>query len=671
MPVPPPTPNALTTSAFPSPVVSRNSRTPPRGPATATSRSPFSKTTMWRDGPIDSATINAQKPGCNVSPALSGAQTGFRTCGADATSNTARATTRTRDMREYPLDGSCENIQLCRSPTSRSPSPEWRGGQGVRTQGVRLPSLNTLLLFVQAATSPTQQSQLPAFKQEVVRDVASRAQFTQQMVDQIFSYAELGFQETETSRYLVDLLRKNGFMVREGIAGIPTAWVATWGSGKPVISLGSDLDDIPQASQKPGVACHAPLIEGAPGHGEGHNSGQAVNITAALAVKKIMEREHLPGTLQIWPGVAEELVGAKAYFVREGVFRDVDVVLFSHVDDNLVTSWGDIAGNGLVSVLFSFQGRSAHAAGAPWRGRSALDAVELMDIGWNFRREHLRLQQRSHYVIPNGGDQPNVVPPTASVWYYLRELDYPHIQEMYALADTMALAAAMMTSATLLPPRILGSAWPGHFNRVVAEAMYENIKQVGLPEWSAADQRLAKALQRELGVPDSGLAVKLDTLRPALKPNERTGGGSDDIGDVSWNVPTVTLRFPSNIPGLPGHNWANAISMATPIAHKGATAGAKVMAMTVLDLLMRPELVTQAWDYFRNVQTKDIKYQPLIRPQDRPAIELNRDVMARFRPQMRRFYYDPTKYRTYLEQLGITYPTERAADGSCAGGATP
>jgi aminobenzoyl-glutamate utilization protein B len=214
------------------------------------------------------------------------------------------------------------------------------------------------------------------------------------------------------------------------------------------------------------VACHAPLIEGAPGHGEGHNSGQAVNITAALAVKKIMEREHLPGTLQIWPGVAEELVGTKAYFVRDGLFAGVDVVLFSHVDDNLATSWGDIAGNGLVSVQYTFQGRSAHAAGAPWRGRSALDAVELMDIGWNYRREHLRLQQRSHYVIVDGGDQPNVVPPTASVWYYLRELDYPHIMELYALADTIARAAAAMTSTTLLhrassgrPGRATSIAW--------------------------------------------------------------------------------------------------------------------------------------------------------------------------------------------------------------------
>src|SRR2546423_7161763 len=380
-------------------------------------------------------------------------------------------------------------------------------------------------------TSPKADARIESLKQEAVADVESRRDFTQRTIDQIFSYGELGFQEVETTRYLADVLKTNGFSVQEGVAGIPTAWVATWGSGKPVISLGSDIDDIPQASQKPGVACHVPLIEGAPGHGEGHNSGQAVNITAALAVKKIMEREHLPGTIQIWPGVAEELVGTKAYYVRDGLFQNVDLVLFSHVDDNLATSWGDVSGNGLISVLFSFQGRSAHAAGAPWRGRSALDAVELMDMGWNFRREHLRLQQRSHYVITNGGDQPNVVPPTASVWYYLRELDYSHIMEMYALADTMARAAAMMTSTTLLPERILGSAWPGHFNKVIAQDMYENIKQVGLPQWTDADQRLAKAPQRDLRVPDSGLAIKLDTLRPALKPNERTGGGSDDIGD--------------------------------------------------------------------------------------------------------------------------------------------
>ena len=509
------------------------------------------------------------------------------------------------------------------------------------------------------------QSRLDRLKTEVAADVDRRAPLTQQMVDQVFSYAELGFQETESSRYLAGILRQNGFTVEEGVAGMPTAWVASWGSGKPVISIGSDIDGIPQASQFPGVACRAPMVEGAPGHGEGHNSGIPLNITAALAVKAIMERERLPGTIRLWPGVAEELVGAKAYYVREGLFRDVDVALFTHVDSRFGTAWGDDDATGLVSALFTFHGRSAHAAGAPWCGRSALDAVELMNIGWNYRREHLRLVQRSHYVIPQGGDQPNVVPPTASVWYYFRELDYPHITEMFALGDTLARAAALMTGTELASVRVLGTAWPRHFNRPLAEALHANIRRVGLPRWSAADQTLARALQKELGVPDSGLVTRLDSLRPPPRPQDRRGGGSDDIGDVSWTVPTVVLRYPANIPNLPGHNWANAIAMATPIAHQGTTAGAKALAMTLLDLLLRPELVAQAQTYFRDVQTKDVRYQPLLRPDDRPATDLNVDVMARHRPAMRRFYYDPSRPGTYLEQLGIAYPTVRAADSSC------
>jgi aminobenzoyl-glutamate utilization protein B len=502
-------------------------------------------------------------------------------------------------------------------------------------------------------------ARLEAFKKEAVADVDSRAEFSQQMVDQIFSYGELGFQEVETTRYLVDILKKNGFAVQEGVAGIPTAFVATWGSGKPVIALGSDIDCIPQASQKPGVAYHDPIIEGAPGHGEGHNSGQAVNITAALAVKKIMEREHLPGTLRIWPGTAEELVGSKAYFVRAGLFKDVDIALFTHVDSSFSVAWGAGAGTGLVSVQYSFLGETAHAAANPWRGRSALDAVELMDVGWNFRREHLRLSQRSHDVIVDGGDQPNVVPRTASVWYYFREIDYPHIKELWETGDTMAKAAAMMAGVELLPDKVLGSAWPQHFNKPVAEATWANIQAVGLPKWSDQDQQLARALQKELKNPRiEGLATELrNGLRGPVENN--TGGGSDDIGDVSWNVPTVTLRYPSNIPGLPGHNWANAISMATPIAHKGVTAGAKVQAMTILDLVMRPDLVDQAWDYFRTVQTKDQKYEPLIRPQDEPAIWLNKATMEKYRPEIRKYYYDPSRFKTYLEQLGINYPTIR------------
>jgi aminobenzoyl-glutamate utilization protein B len=511
-----------------------------------------------------------------------------------------------------------------------------------------------------APAAPAQgDPRLQKLKQEALAEVDNMATFTQQMVDSIFSFAELGFQEFETSRYLTELLEKNGFTVEKGIAGVPTAFMATWGSGKPVIAMGSDIDDLPQASQKPGVAYHDPIIAGAPGHGEGHNSGLAVNITAALAVKKIMEREHLPGTIKIWPGVAEELVGTKAYFVRDGYFKDVDVCLFTHVSSNMTVSYGPGGGNGLVSVEYSFKGESAHAAGAPWRGRSALDAVELMDVGWNFRREHLRPQQRSHYVIKDGGDQPNVVPPTARVWYYFREIDYPHIKEMWETGDTIAKAAAMMTGTELAQIRVLGSAWPQHFNKPVAEATFANIKEVGMPKWSDDDQTLAKALQTEIGAKAEGLETEVGRLGTGVPPERNMGGGSDDIGDVSWAVPTVTLRFPSNIPGLPGHNWANAVSMATPIAHKGATAGAMVQALTLLDLLTKPELVKAAWDYFNTVQTKEATYTPLIRPQDKPAIDLNADIMERYRPEMRKYYYDPSKYKTYLEQLGIQYPTVR------------
>ena len=510
-----------------------------------------------------------------------------------------------------------------------------------------------------AASSPEaakEDARTQKLKAEAVSAVDGMQTFTQQMVDQIFSFAELGFQETETNRYLIDILEKNGFTVQKGVADIPTAFVASWGSGKPVLALGSDIDCIPQASQKPGVAYHAPMIEGAPGHGEGHNSGEALNVTAAIAVKKIMEREKLPGTIRIWTGTAEELVGTKAYFVRAGLFKDVDVALFTHVGNELGVSWGDRDGTGLVSVQYSFRGETAHAAGAPWRGRSALDAVELMDIGWNFRREHLPLEQRSHYVITDGGDQPNVVPRTASVWYYFRQTTYPKIKELWKIGDDMAKGAAMMSGTELLPSKVLGSAWPQHFNKTVAETTFANIQKVGMPVWSDADQTLAKALQKELGSKEQGLSAKVpEKLQGPVEDNR--GGGSDDIGDISWNVPTVTLRFPSNIPGLPGHNWANAISMATPIAHKGATAGAKVQAMTMLDLVLKPALVDQAWAYFRDVQTKTVKYEPLIRAEDTPATHLNKATMDKYRPELRKYYYDPSRYKTYLEQLGITYPT--------------
>jgi aminobenzoyl-glutamate utilization protein B len=491
-------------------------------------------------------------------------------------------------------------------------------------------------------------------KAEAADGVERLARRAQQINDSLFSFAELGFQEFETQRYLTELLRAEGFEVVHGVAGMPSAWWASWGSGSPVIALGSDVDGIPQASQLPGVAYRAPMIEGAPGHGEGHNSGQAANITAALAVKAIMERDGLPGTLVLWPGIAEELLAAKAWFTRDGLFDEVDAVLFTHVADNLEVSWGPARGTGLVSVEYSFEGVAAHGAGDPWRGRSALDAVELMNVGWNYRREHLHPLQRSHYVIVDGGDQPNVVPPTAAVWYFIREITADGIRENFETLHRIAEGAALMTDTTL-SRRIIGAAWPRHFSEPIALAMGRNIAAVGLPEWSEDDQRYARALQTLLEVDEiTGLATEFDGVQGP--PEDPVSGGSDDIGDVSWVVPTVTLRYPSNVEGLPGHHWSRAMAMATPIAHKGVIAGAKVLAATMIDLIENPALLDAAWTYFREEQLAGTEYEPFIGPDDPPAIEKNRDTMAEFRDRLEAFYYDAARFDSYLEQLGVDYP---------------
>ncbi len=504
-------------------------------------------------------------------------------------------------------------------------------------------------------------AQLDKLKTDAAAMIDGEAKMVQEMVDEVFSFGEPGFQEFETVKYLTGILEQNGFKVQRDVAGIPTAFVATWGSGKPVISLGSDIDDIPQASNKPGVGWHDPMVDGAPGHGEGHNSGEPLNIAAAIAVKKIMERDHIPGTIQIWDGVAEELMSGKAWLVRAGVFKDVDVTLFTHVGNDLGVSYGQSGSNALISAIFKFRGQAAHAAGAPWRGKSALDAAMLMGMSWEFQREHMEIYQRSHYVIPDGGDQPNVVPPTASIWFYFRNLDYARTMAMFDDAKKKATAAAMMTGTQVDTVMMLGSGWSGHFSRPVAEDMYANIKRVGMPTWDDKDQTLAKGVQREVGATPTGLLIGDRGLRinGGAIESQRTGGGSDDVGDISWVVPTITLNYPSNIPGLPGHHWANAISMATPIAHKGVVAGAKVQAMTMLDILLQPQLVKDAWDYFTNVETKDVKYKSFFSATDQPPIYLNKERMEKYRPLMKPFYYDPKKYPTYLEQLGIKYPTVR------------
>jgi aminobenzoyl-glutamate utilization protein B len=510
---------------------------------------------------------------------------------------------------------------------------------------------------------------LDQLKQEVAGGIDRRAKLVQEMVDSLFSFAEPGFQEFRSSEYITAILERHGFVVERGVSGIPTAWTAKWGTGGPLIALGSDIDALLGLSQLPGVAHIQPQLSGAPGHGEGHNSGMPAVVAAAIATQEVMIRHGISGRLMIWPGIAEELLGTKAFFVRDGVFKGVDATIFTHVSRDLSTSWGSTGNTGLVSVQYTFSGRTAHSAGSPWLGRSALDAVELMNIGWNYRREHLPLTQRSHYVITQGGGQPNVVPDVASVWYYFREQTFESIRNLYEIGNTVAEAAAMMTDTTVTRD-LLGYAAPNHGNKPLAEAAHKNMKRIGMPRWSEADQAFARAVQvtnpvRDFRRPRISAQELATEIAPLSTPETRgasQGGGSDDIGDIMWSLPTITIRFPANIPNTVNHHVTAAMAMATPIAHKGTVAGAKAVAMTVLDLVTTPELIASAWDYFKNIQTKDIQYMPVLSQTDKPAIHLNRHLMEQIRPQMERLYYDPKKYDSYLEQLGIPYPPSQTAD---------
>jgi len=504
-----------------------------------------------------------------------------------------------------------------------------------------------LLLFVGVLAAQTPPAE--ELKQEARERVEAKAKLAQEITDMLFSLAELGYQEHETAKYLTGILRYEGFRITMGVSGMPSAWVAEWGEGKPVIGLMADVDGLPETSQMPGVARREELVPGGPGHGEGHNAGQAVQTTTALAVKEMLERHGLPGTIRVYPGIAEELLGSRTYMARDGLFKELDAMLSCHVSSRFLTSWGnrELA---LVSTEYTFEGVSAHGAGSPWKGKSALDAVELMNAGWNFRREHLRPQQRSHYVITNGGNQPNVVPSEASVWYFFRETDYANVKRNHDIGTKIAEAAAMMTDTTMTE-RIIGSTWPGHFNRPLAELLHRNMGAVGMPKWSDDDQRMAKAIQKLMGAEPIGLRTEIEELKgPTL-----TAMGSDDIAEVSWNVPTVNMRYPANVAGAVGHHWSSGIAMATPIAHKGVVTAAKVQAMTLIELYTSPERIEEAWAYFRE-QTKDVQWKSLIPEGTAPPAHLNADKMERFAPQLEKLRYDPERYETYLEQLGVDYP---------------
>jgi len=449
--------------------------------------------------------------------------------------------------------------------------------------------------------------------------------------DSIWLFAELGMQEFRSSAILIRTLEKEGFKVDKGMAGIPTCFVATWGKGKPVIGILGEFDALPMLSQKPLSAKQDPLIKGGPGHGCGHNMMGTAGVAAAVAVKRSMEKNKIPGTIMFFGSPAEETLISRPYMVREGLFKDVDAVIDNHASSEFRTEYG-VSGNAAISVIFTFRGVTAHSAGSPWAAKSALDAVEIMNIATNYLREHLFYTYRLHYVITEGGEAPNVVPDKSSVWYYVRNTD-ERIEEMYNRVVNCARGAALATGTTLDTIQILTGVHQKHSNKILAETIQRNIELVGLPEWTEEENNFARALQKELGVKETGYP---DTLNPIRKPSAvQVGGGSTDVGEVSLVAPTATLNFPGIVPGAIGHHWSTVTSGYGTAAWKGLNAGAKVIAATALDLFTKPELLTEIKKEFETY-SKNHPYKSFLPENARPPLELNREIMEKYSDDLNR-----------------------------------
>ena len=449
--------------------------------------------------------------------------------------------------------------------------------------------------------------------------------------DSIFYFGELGMQEYETVGLMTELLEKGGFKIERGISRIPTAFMATFGSGKPVIAIHTEFDANPGNSQKSGVAERAEIVEGGPGHCEGHNVNAAVMVSAALAIARSMKNGGIKGTLKVFGAPAEEQVVSRPYFVRDGYFKDVDLALHDHIDRVLATEYGSLQSS-LISVQFTFRGVSAHAATAPWMAKNALDAVSLMDIGMAHYREHFEPGMLAQRVITDGGDQPNVIPAKATIWWYLRHAHADGVRKLFERTKEIADGAALMTG-TKVEVHYLSAVWPNRANQTVAEAIQGNVELVGMPEWTAEEDALARALQKKAGVKEVGLGTETTPLKGPAKQRP----SANDSGDVSWVVPTAQIRYPSNIPNVPYHHWAGGVALATSIAHKGALAGAKVLAATALDFFASPQLIARAKETFKK-EIGDVTYKPLLADDAPPPTHLNKEMMDAFRPKMKEHY---------------------------------
>ena len=496
-------------------------------------------------------------------------------------------------------------------------------------------------------------------KQEAFANVDKYADRMGRLGDAIFSYSEIGFQEHKTVDLLTRELKAHGFSVQAGVAGMPTAYMATYGSGSPKIGLMSEYDGVPGASQKPAALVHDPVVPGAPGHGEGHNTNQPPLLGAAFAMKALKDKYHLPGTIIVYGGPAEELLASRGYMAKAGLFDGLDAILHEHVSTEFGTSYG-YNNFGNVSVQFDFKGRQAHGA-RPWEGRSALDGVELLDTGIQFMREHAYDPEdvRVQSVIPQGGQQPNVVPGDASDWYFIRAKSAAQVESTLAWMRDIAKAAALM-SHTEVHERILSASYPFYGNKALAQVLQRNIELVGMPKWSADDITFAKYKQESMGAPVIGLKTDITPLK-----SDRQNASTSDVGDMSWLVPNVKMYIPTNAPGdLAGHHWSAAIGPATPIAHKGMDAAAKALVGTMIDLYTDPALLAGVKTDFQQQLAKNPPWHSMIPDGAKPPTYLNVEEMAKYRAALAAYEYDPNSKQTYLEFLKEPYPGKEPVAGS-------
>ena len=443
-----------------------------------------------------------------------------------------------------------------------------------------------------------------ALKSEAITDLQVKYDDYKKIALQIWDYAEVGYKEVKSSALHQKTLTDAGFSVKAGIADMPTAFVATYGSGSPVIAILAEFDALPGLSQK---AVPEKVSAGKDaGHGCGHHLFGTASVAAGIEIKKLMEEKKLSGTIRVYGCPAEEGGSGKVYLVRAGLFADVDVVIHWHPGaENGVTMTSALANS---SAKFRFHGISAHAAAAPDKGRSALDAVEAMDNMVNMMREHVPQETRIHYVITNGGKAPNVVPDFAEVYYYVRHPKRDMVKSIFERVVKAAEGAALGTGTTM-DYEIIGGTHDLLLNRTLAEVMQKDLERVGGVTYTNEEIEFGKKIQSSFTVKPPAIESAA-TVKP-LKVEEDAGGGSTDVGDVSYAAPTVGLRAATWIPGTPAHSWQAVASGGTEIGTKGMLVAAKTMALTAIDVFTTPALIEKAKEEFKK-DKGDYQYKALL-----------------------------------------------------------